>query len=49
MALLLATQALPQLQGRVPLPALVQEFVPHGGWQHKVYVLGQQVRLQCRA
>jgi hypothetical protein len=44
MALLLAASSLPQLQEHLPRPALVQEFVNHGGQQFKVYVMGQQVR-----
>jgi hypothetical protein len=43
MALVLSTGGLQQLQGQVPLPALVQEFVNHGGQQYKVYVMGDQV------
>lgn len=43
MALVLQDDALQQLQGQVPLPAVVQEFVNHGGLQYKVYVLGEQV------
>jgi hypothetical protein len=43
MALVLSLEGLQQLQGRLPAPALVQEFVNHGGQQYKVYVLGEQV------
>lgn len=43
MALVLGLEGLQQLQGRLPAPALVQEFVNHGGRQYKVYVLGEQV------
>jgi UDP-N-acetyl-D-mannosaminuronic acid transferase (WecB/TagA/CpsF family) len=43
MALVLSLGGLQQLQGRLPAPALVQEFVNHGGQQYKVYVLGEQV------
>ena len=35
----------------VPLPAVAQAFVAHGGTAHKVYVIGRAVRsssLQCR-
>ena len=28
---------------RVPLPASLQEYVDHGAYLHKVYVLGPQV------
>eukprot|EP00878_Enallax_costatus_P043882 GHUV01051982.1.p1 GENE.GHUV01051982.1~~GHUV01051982.1.p1 ORF type:complete len:318 (+),score=96.63 GHUV01051982.1:388-1341(+) len=44
MALVLLDDALQQLQGQVPVPAVVQEFVNHGGVQYKVYVLGEKVR-----
>jgi inositol-1,3,4-trisphosphate 5/6-kinase/inositol-tetrakisphosphate 1-kinase len=44
MALVLQPAALASLQGQLPLPALVQEFVNHGGTQFKVYVLGDKVR-----
>lgn len=44
MALVLSPAGLLELQGRLPTPALVQEFVNHGGQQYKVYVLGEQVR-----
>lgn len=44
MALVLRTAALQQLQGKLPTPALIQEFVNHGGQQYKVYVMGEQVR-----
>lgn len=47
MALVLSAGALKQLQGRLPAPALVQEFVNHGGQQYKVYVMGEQVRYSC--
>jgi hypothetical protein len=43
MALVLQPAALEGLQGRLPLPAVVQEFVNHGGMQSKVYVLGDKV------
>lgn len=43
MALVLSTAGLQQLQGHLPTPALVQEFVNHGGQQYKVYVMGEQV------
>lgn len=43
MALVLSNGGLQQLQGQVPLTALVQEFVNHGGQQYKVYVMGDQV------
>ena len=43
MALVLDESALCQLGGRVPLPAVVQEFVNHGGQQYKVYVLADKV------
>ena len=33
----------------VPLPAVAQAFVAHGGIAHKVYVLGRAVRPQQRA
>jgi inositol-1,3,4-trisphosphate 5/6-kinase/inositol-tetrakisphosphate 1-kinase len=45
MALVLQPAALASLQGQLPLPALVQEFVNHGGTQFKVYVLGDKVRM----
>lgn len=44
MALVLQDEALQLLQGQVPVPAVVQEFVNHGGVQYKVYVLGNKVR-----
>lgn len=43
MALVLSSAGLQQLGGQVPVPALVQEFVNHGGQQYKVYVMGEQV------
>jgi hypothetical protein len=43
MALVLSAAGLAQLQGHLPVPALVQEFVNHGGLQYKVYVMGDQV------
>lgn len=43
MALVLGESALCQLDGRVPLPAVAQEFVNHGGQQYKVYVLADKV------
>jgi hypothetical protein len=45
MALVLHEGALQQLQGAVPTPALVQEFVNHGGVQYKAYALGSKVRV----
>lgn len=46
MALVLDNAALPGLA--LPLPAVVQEFVNHGGMQHKVYVMGDLVYSTCR-
>jgi hypothetical protein len=46
MALVLSTAGLQQLQDQLPTPALVQEFVNHGGQQYKVYVMGEQVCAQ---
>ena len=43
MALVLHEGALQLLQGAVPTPALVQEFVNHGGLQYKAYALGSKV------
>jgi glutathione synthase/RimK-type ligase-like ATP-grasp enzyme len=43
MALVLSSAGLQQLQDQLPTPALVQEFVNHGGQQYKVYVMGEQV------
>ncbi|GAQ79267.1 inositol 1,3,4-trisphosphate 5/6-kinase [Klebsormidium nitens] len=41
MALLLRPEGL--LESRVTLPASLQEYVDHGGLQHKVYVLGSKL------
>lgn len=43
MALALWPQALGGLAGRVPLPAVVQEFVNHDATIYKVYVAGNKV------
>ncbi|KAG2442579.1 hypothetical protein HXX76_002664 [Chlamydomonas incerta] len=43
MALALWPQALAGLAGRVPLPAVVQEFVNHDATIYKVYVAGDKV------
>jgi hypothetical protein len=47
MALALWPQALAGLAGRVPLPAVVQEFVNHDATIYKVYVAGDKVRRRC--
>lgn len=49
MALVLQPGALHELHDRLPLPAVVQEFVNHGGVQWKVYVLGDKVGTEAAA
>lgn len=32
----------------VPLPAVIQEYVDHGAFQYKMYILGDQLLFSCR-